>query len=358
MFTRSELPKPKMDYASLVQHLDTRISKALARNAPIDVSAVSILPRLYSQYKEHLRSIASIRAEQNTLGVEIQQAAKAKDIQKREELLDKAKSLKFSLLEKEKTLNGLEHRLLSLSLTLPNDTHILSPIGTESNAKIISTHGPTPLPSSPSRDHLSISKKFNLLDFESGAIVTGNSWYYLLNEAAILETALINYAMSVAVRAGFVPVITPDVVRTDIAARCGFAPRDPGGAASQMYHITNHLTSHTSRSRPELVLSGTAEIPLGGLFANKIYPSDQLPLKYVAVGRSFRSEAGASAESRGLYRVHQFTKVELFAVTPKDQSEEMMEHIKDIQKNILEGLGLPFRYRNCYSLAFSSSLRY
>jgi seryl-tRNA synthetase len=119
-----------------------------------------------------------------------------------------------------------------------------------------------------------------------------------------------------------------------------------------MYHITNHLTPSLSQSPPELVLSGTAEIPLAGLFANGIYPSDQLPLKYVGVGRSFRSEAGASAESRGLYRVHQFTKVELFAVTPEDQSEEMMERTKDIQKNILEGLGLPFRYGDCYSFSF------
>lgn len=352
MFTRSELPKPKLDYASIIQHLDTRISNALARKAPIDVSAVSSLPTLYFQYKDHLRSITSIRAEQNTLGREIQRVAKAKDTQKRDELLDQAKSLKSRLLDNEKTLNGLEHRLLSLSLTFPNDTHPQSPVGPESNAKLISTHGPTPLPPSPSRNHLSISKKFNLLDFESGAIVTGRSWYYLLNEAAILEMALVNYAMSVAIQAGFVPVITPDAVRADIAARCGFAPREPGGAASQMYHITNHLTPSLSQSPPELVLSGTAEIPLAGLFANGIYPSDQLPLKYVGVGRSFRSEAGASAESRGLYRVHQFTKVELFAVTPEDQSEEMMERTKDIQKNILEGLGLPFRYGDCYSFSF------
>ncbi|XP_006454047.1 hypothetical protein AGABI2DRAFT_196743 [Agaricus bisporus var. bisporus H97] len=333
-----------MDYASIIQNLDTRISNALARKAPIDVSAVSSLSTLYTQYKDHLRSINSIRAEQNTLGVEIQVAAKAKDIPKRDELLDRAKSLKSTLFEGEKTLSGLEHRLLSLSLTFPNDTHPQSPLGPEPNAKTISTHGPTPLPPSPARNHLSISKKFNLLDFESGAIVTGSSWYYLLNEAAILEMALVNYALSVAVRAGFVPVTTPDVVRADVAARCGFTPREQGGAASQMYHIANHHIPSSSQSPPpELVLAGTAEIPLAGLFANKIYPSNQLPLKFVGVGRSFRSEAGASAESRGLYRVHQFTKVELFALTPEDQSEEMMECIKDVQKNILEGLGLSFR---------------
>lgn len=155
--------------------------------------------------------------------------------------------------------------------------------------------------------------------------------------------ALIKYALSIAVECGFTPVVTPDVVRADIAARCGFQPREPGGAASQMYHIANHHIS-TSASQPELVLAGTAEVPLAGMFANKIYPSNQLPLKVVGVGHAFRSEAGASAESRGLYRVHQFTKVELFAVTAEDQSKEMMEFIKDVQKRILEGLGLSFRY--------------
>lgn len=261
-------------------------------------------------------------------------------------MLESAKNLKSSLIEEEKTLDGLEHRLLALSLTFPNDTHPQSPLGSETNAKILSTHGPSPLPGSPSRDHLSICKKFNLLDFESGSVVTGSSWYYLLNEAALLEMALIKYAMSVAMQSGFTPVITPDVVRADVAARCGFAPREPGGAASQMYHIANHhLSSAQSQSQPpELVLAGTAEIPLAGLFTNKIYPSNQLPLKVVGVGHSFRSEAGASAESRGLYRVHQFTKVELFAVTAEDQSEEMMEFIRDVQKKILEGLGLSFRY--------------
>jgi seryl-tRNA synthetase len=272
---------------------------------------------------------------------------------KRNELVERAKVLKSNLVEEEKELDGLEHQLLVLGLMFPNDTHPQSPLGSEANAKTISTHGPTPsLPGSPSRDHLTICKAFNLLDFDSGSVVTGSSWYYLLNEAALLEMALIQYALSVAVANGFTPVMTPDVVRADVAARCGFAPREPGGAASQMYHITNHhhhhpSTSHptTTQSRPpELVLAGTAEIPLAGMFANKIYPSNQLPIKVVGVGHAFRSEAGASADSRGLYRVHQFTKVELFAVTTEDQSEEMMESLKDLQRKILEGLELSFRF--------------
>ncbi|KAF9454068.1 seryl-tRNA synthetase [Macrolepiota fuliginosa MF-IS2] len=355
ILTNSELLKPKLNYGTLTQHLSAKITNARARKAPIDVEAVSSLATIYAQYKDLLRTINSIRQEQNSLGPEIQRAAKAKDVPKRNELLERAKTLKANLSNEEKKLDILEHQLLALSLTFPNDTHPESPPGPEPNAKTLSTHGPPPLPGSPTRDHLSICKKFDLLDFESGSVVTGSSWYYLLNEAALLEMALVKYALNIAVESGFTPVVTPDVVRADIAARCGFQPREPGGAASQMYHIANHhhipppSSSQTTTSTPthppapELVLAGTAEIPLAGMFVNKIYPSDQLPLKVVGVGHAFRSEAGASAESRGLYRVHQFTKVELFAVTAEDQSESMMESVKDIQKRILEGLGLSFR---------------
>ncbi|KAF5352458.1 hypothetical protein D9756_006014 [Leucocoprinus leucothites] len=348
IFNSSELPKPKLDYTSLISNLSSKINNALSRKSPLPLSSINNLPDIHKQYKDHIRHINSIRQEQNSLGSQIQQAAKAKDIPKRNELLERAKALKTSLVEAEKELDGLEHHLLLLSLTFPNDTHPSSPLGSEPNARTLSTHGPPPIPGTSSRDHLAICKTFNLLDFDSGSVVTGRSWYYLLNEAALLEMALIQYALSVAVQNGFTPVTTPDVVRADVAARCGFAPRETGGAASQMYHIANHhlppsTQQQTQPRPPELVLAGTAEIPLAGMFANKIYPSNQLPLKVVGVGHAFRSEAGASAESRGLYRVHQFTKVELFAVTAEHQSEEMMESMKDLQRKILEGLGLSFR---------------
>ena len=105
-----------------------------------------------------------------------------------------------------------------------------------------------------------------------------------------------------------------------------------------------HLQSATP-AQPELVLSGTAEIPLAGLFANKIYQEEELPLKLVGLGRAFRSEAGArGADTRGLYRVHQFSKLELFVVTPQDASEKMMQEMLDLQIDIFKGLGIPLRY--------------
>ena len=155
--------------------------------------------------------------------------------------------------------------------------------------------------------------------------------------------ALVNYAYSVAIAHGFKPVTTPDVVRTDIASRCGFQPRDrEEDNVSQMYHVSNELSS--SPRHNELVLAGTAEIPLAGMFANRQIPLSTLPQKVVGLGHAFRAEAGArGSDTRGLYRVHQFTKLELFAVTAPDHSNAMMEEFKQLQIKLFESLGLTFR---------------
>ncbi len=161
-----------------------------------------------------------------------------------------------------------------------------------------------------------------------------------MNEGALLELALTQYAMSKAIARGFKPVITPDVVRADIASRCGFQPRDTGDPpVHQMYHLQK-----THSVQPELVLSGTAEIPLAGMFANKIFHEEELPMKYVGLGRAFRSEAGArGADTRGLYRVHQFTKVELFTACAEGESERLMQEFLDLQLDIFGDLGIPIR---------------
>jgi seryl-tRNA synthetase len=264
------------------------------------------------------------------------------DQKDRGQAVEEAMALKKELGELEGPLNELEERLLSLALVIPNDTHPLSPLGPEDSAVTLSTHGPTPMPASSSRDHVSIGRHLELFNLEAGAAVAGNSWYYLMNEGALLEMALMNYALSVAIQHGFVPVTTPDVIYSDIARRCGFQPRDDSDPLfSQMYHLTN---SSAGNQCLDLVLSGTAEIPLAGFFANKIIPADSLPLKVVGVGKAFRAEAGArGADTRGLYRVHQFTKVELFTVTAEDESEAMMEEMRKVQVKIFEGLELPFR---------------
>lgn len=263
-------------------------------------------------------------------------------------MLEFAKIIKAEISELEGRVARLEEELDALALAIPNDTHPDVPIGPESVAETRSTHGPEPIPADPARDHVSICRALDLIDLEAGATVTGSSWYYLKNEGALLELALVNYALSVAMKYGYTPVTTPDVVRSDIARRCGFQPRDPvDGAASQMYHLMHSADPAEAENHhhPELVLAGTAEIPLAGMFANKVLSQSDLPKKVVGLGHAFRAEAGArGADTRGLYRVHQFTKLELFVVSEEEKSDEMMEEMRKMQTEIFEGLGLSFRF--------------
>lgn len=313
---------------------------AFNRKAALPLGALPAIGKLYEEQKALSGTLNTKRHEQALVGNRIKTAGK--DAGARQSALLEAKSLKAEVTDIEAKLAEVDEKLFQLALAVPNDTHPDTPIGPESAAVTLSTHGPPPIPASPTRDHVAIGRQLGLLDLESAATVTGSSWYYLLNEGALLELALVNYALSIATRRGFTPVTTPDVVRSDIAYRCGFQPRDPGGdaAVSQMYHVSNVVPN----VHPELVLAGTAEIPLAGMFAGRIFLRNELPVKVVGLGRAFRAEAGArGADTRGLYRVHQFTKLELFAVTAEDQSEGMMDELRSVQTEIFEGLGLSFR---------------
>ncbi|KAG1754812.1 uncharacterized protein EDB91DRAFT_1342586 [Suillus paluster] len=322
------LPKPRLDYRAISESIVYKSHNAFNRKAPLPIGALQSVARHYDEQKELSSKLGLKRHTRSNLGEKMR---KIKDpIEKQAKVA-----------ELEQKLVAVEDDLLGLALQIPNDTHPEVPIGPEEAAVVLSTHGPDPIAASGDRDHMNVGRALGILDFEAGATVTGSSWYYLLGEAALLEMALTNYALSIALKHGFRFVTTPDVVRADIALRCGFQPRDQNAdpPVSQMYHITSSNPSH-----PELVLSGTAEIPLGGMFANQIYTEQALPLKVVGLGRSFRAEAGArGADTRGLYRVHQFSKLELFVVCGEDASEQAMKELRIVQSEIFAGLKFPFR---------------
>lgn len=336
----SELPKPRLDYRSISENAVYKSHNAFNRKSLIPVGTVKSVARLYDEHKAlrsslngkiHARSTVGDRIRDNT--GEAREAAK-----------EEAKTLKADIAALESRVRAVEEQMYSLAISIPNDTHPDVPIGPEDAAVTLATHGPDCIPASSDRDHVAVGRALDLLDFETASVVTGSSWYYLLNEGALLESALIQYALSKAVKRGFKPVMTPDVIKTDIAMRCGFQPRDQGDPpVHQLYHLQRALST-----QPELILSGTAEIPLAGLFCNKIHQEVDFPLKYVGLGRAFRSEAGArGADTRGLYRVHQFTKLELFVACSQEQSEKMMDEMVELQVDIFKGLNLPIRYEFC-----------
>ncbi|KAF8215986.1 seryl-tRNA synthetase [Mycena galopus ATCC 62051] len=335
------LPAPRLDYRSVSENMVYKSTNALNRKAHLPLDAIQSVARAHTELKNLTSTLNAKRNARSAVGERVRRSSEENNTEAKEAAMAEALKLKEEIAPLEAALVVAEENLLSLALAIPNDTHPSSPLGPESAAVTLSTHGPELTPATPKRDHVTIARKFDLVDFESGATVTGSSWYYLRNEAALLELALTNYALSIAIKHGFTPVTTPDVVRAEISDRCGFQPRDNSDPpVSQVYHIH---PIHSAKS-PELILSATSEIPLGGMFANKLFTDKPLPLKVVGLGRAFRAEAGARGrDTHGLYRVHQFTKVELFAVTAQDESEKMMEEMKSLQTTILNGLGLSFR---------------
>ncbi|WWC61444.1 serine-tRNA ligase [Kwoniella dejecticola CBS 10117] len=349
----STLPKPRLDYNALLSDPGYTTLNAIQRAAPLKPDHLLHLARLRETQLILLQKLSTIRAKQKEIGSLIRTGI----VGDSEELKEQAKKIKKRIKDYEANLVETENELLDLSLLLPNFSHPDAPVGKEENAVILETFGP-PIPTGSTqkadkaRDHVDFCNFYELLDGEASSNTTGSSWPYLKGILALLEQALIQYSLSIAIKNGFQVVLPPDVVKADIAWRCGFQPRDSSSNPStQTYHITTNASSNStpqggsgSAQTPELCLAGTSEIPLAGLFANRLYHEEDLPKKVVGVGRAFRAEAGArGADTRGLYRVHQFTKVELFAVTTENQSEQMMEDIRAVQKEIAQGLGLSVR---------------
>src|SRR5260370_16912737 len=260
---------------------------------------------------------------------------KEKDTAKKQELIQEGKRLREQVGALEKDVKRVEADLHAALMTIPNMTHPDAPVGTtgEDN-KVLRQWGEPRVFDFPAKDHVALAQSLDLVDFEAGAAVAGQKFYYLKNEAALLELALVQYAMNPLVREGYTPVITPDVARVEVLEGIGFIPRDPDPEKRQIYSLAD----------TDLCLIATAEITLGGMHRDQIFDELQLPLKYVGLSHFFRTEAPAPGPTTtGLYRFHHFTKVQMFAFCTPDQSEGLHQELLDIEEKIFQGLGLPYQ---------------
>ncbi len=257
---------------------------------------------------------------------------KAKDDAERQQRKDEGRTLREQKDEKQSHLDRIAAEAGAIYRSMPNLTHPEAPIGDEAHSRELRQGEVEVRPLSfPVLDHVELAEQHDLIDFEGGARIAGNGFYFLKNEAVLLELALQQYAMELLVGEGFVPTITPDLARGEILQGIGFIPRGP---ETQIYSIENH----------DLNLVATAEITLGGLYSGQVIDQDQLPLKLCGISHCFRTEAGAAGRaSRGLYRVHQFTKIEMFAFTLPEQSEDMHNYFCDLECRLFDGLGIPYR---------------
>ena len=215
---------------------------------------------------------------------------------------------------------------------IPNLTHPAAPVGGE-DAAVEIRRGATPVRGFDFKplDHVALGEKLRLFDFEAGARVAGHGFYFLTGDGVLLELALQRYAVELLMKEGFTVMTTPDLARDTILEGTGFMPRGP---ETQIYSITGS----------DLSLVATAEITLGGAYHERIFDAAELPLMLCGISHCFRTEAGAHGRAtRGLYRVHQFTKVEMFAFTLPEQSEAMHERLLELECRLFDGLGIPYR---------------
>ncbi len=284
---------------------------------------------LETRRREKLAEAEELNRQANLVSKSIGQA---KDSEEREARKAEGRRLREQKDAVQSEVDQLEAQVEEIQRRIPNLTHPAAPRGGE-EASVEVRRGksePRQFDFKP-LDHVELAEKHDLIDFEGGARIAGAGFYFLKKEAVLLELALQRYALDLLLKSGFTPTITPDLARTEILHGTGYIPRGP---ETQIYSI-----EHT-----DLNLIATAEISLGGQLAGKVLESDQLPIRLCGISHCFRTEAGAAGRaSRGLYRVHQFTKVEMFAFTLPDQSETMLEEICALECELFDGLGIPYR---------------
>ena len=293
-----------------------------------------LIRKLSSERLSTLQSMEKLQAKINQISKQIKKHGKNENT----ELIAKAQSLKEKLkIEKEKN-KETSKKLKKELLKIPNLIHANTPIGKlEKDNKEMEKIGKIPDFNFKPKSHLDIGKNLDIIDFESGSKTTGNKFYFLKNEGLMLDMALTQYAIEILKKEGFELFLTPDLAKIELIEKLGYVPRGP---ETQIYKIENS----------DLGLIGTAEITLGGLLKDKILSAKELPVKFAGLSHCFRTEAGTYGKaSKGLYRVHQFDKTEMFVFCLPKESDKMLKYLLGIEKKIFQSLGLPLKIINCCS---------
>ncbi|MET9690916.1 MULTISPECIES: serine--tRNA ligase [Streptomyces] len=270
-----------------------------------------------------------LRNEQRSLGKLIPKASP----EERAELLKKAEHLKQDVKAAEAEQNEADEAAKQLLLQLGNIVHEDVPVGGEEDFTVLETHGTIrdfATEGFEPKDHLELGELLGAIDVERGAKVSGSRFYYLTGVGALLELALVNAAIAQATEAGFIPMLTPALVRPRAMEGTGFL----GQAAENVYHL----------EKDDFYLVGTSEVPLAAYHMDEIIEAEKLPLRYAGFSPCFRREAGTyGKDTRGIFRVHQFDKVEMFSYVAPEDAEAEHQRLLEWEKQWLTSLELPFQ---------------
>jgi seryl-tRNA synthetase len=274
-----------------------------------------------------LAEVEELRARQNAASKAIGRAAP----EERPAKIAAAAALKDELAEREPRLAEAEASLRALALQIPNPAHPSVPDGGEDDYEVVrvAREGPE-TDRRPALDHAEYGERMGFVDSERAARMSGSRFAYLMGEAVLLELGLVRWVMGRLVEEGFTPVVPPVLVREKMMESAGFFPTD----RNQVYEVDGG----------ELFLVGTSEVPLAGLHLDEVLDEPSLPRRYGGFSSCFRREAGTyGKDTRGIFRVHQFDKVEMFSYAHPDRSWDEHEAMLALEESIVAGLGLPYR---------------
>ncbi|MDF1757255.1 MAG: serine--tRNA ligase [Legionellaceae bacterium] len=286
------------------------------------------LIELHAVRKASQLEIETMRAKSNQMAKEIPKLS----AEEKPAMIEKGREINKEISQLDEKLRVINESYQEALLTIPNKLAEDTPLGIDDTENVVIKKHLTPREFNfTPKDHVEIGKDLDLIDFDSGAKVAGSKFYFLKNDAVMLELALKMFAMKTANELGYTNLITPDIAKKSVLTGAGFSPR---GEESNIYNLEDL----------DLSLIATAEIPVAGIHANEIIDEKDLPFKYVAESHCFRREAGsAGRESKGLYRVHQFSKIELFMITKPEEGEKSLEEILNLEETIYQKLKIPYR---------------
>lgn len=301
-------------------------TKTAQKGYQVDIDRLLALD---AERRDLLQQVEELRARRN------ENAAKMKGGKPDQSLIDEGKQIKIELAEREEYLDKTEAAWKELLAAVPNLTADDVPVGDESASVEVGKFGSQ---NTGAEDHLDFAVRKNWVDFERGAKVAGTKFYFVKGDLALLEQALLQYALQFVAQKGFLFMTVPHLVNSRTITGTGFAPRT--SEQSDEYFIDGE----------DLSLIATAEIPLTGYHADEVLDESQLPLLYTGYSPCYRREAGAAGKhTRGLFRVHQFNKLELYAFTLPEQSAEVHERLRGIEEELWQSLGIPYRVINIAS---------
>ncbi|MFE3882715.1 serine--tRNA ligase [Streptomyces lydicus] len=294
-----------------------------------DVALVDALLSADERRRSSSVRFDELRAEQKALGKLIPKASG----DEKAVLLKKAGELSAAVKAADAAQDEAKEETQALLQKLGNLVHPEVPVGGEEDFTVLETHGTIrdfAAEGFEPKDHLEIGELLGAIDVERGAKVSGSRFYYLTGVGALLELALVNAAIAQATAAGFTPMLTPALVRPRAMEGTGFL----GQAAENVYHL----------EKDDYYLVGTSEVPLAAYHMDEIVDAAKLPLRYAGFSPCFRREAGTyGKDTRGIFRVHQFDKVEMFSYVAPDDAQAEHQRLLDWEKQWLTGLELPFQ---------------